>query len=83
MCEGRGSLKTPTTVCYEIFREIRRVARFYEAKTFMVIASQAVIDRLLDEESSHVADLAEEYGCNITFQVESMYQQETFDVVLL
>lgn len=83
VCEGRGSLKTTTTICYEIFREIRRVARFYEAKTFMVIASQAVIDRLLDEESTHVADLAEYFGCSITFQVESMYQQETFDVVLL
>jgi len=83
VCEGRGSLKTTTTICYEIFREIRRVARFYEAKTFMVIASQSVIDRLLDEESSHVADLAEYFGCSITFQVESMYQQETFDVVLL
>ncbi len=83
VCEGRGSLKTTTTICYEIFREIRRVARFYEAKTFMVIASQAVIDRLLDEESAHVADLAEYFGCSITFQVESMYQQETFDVVLL
>ncbi|MBL4609017.1 MAG: ribonuclease G [Pseudomonadales bacterium] len=83
VCVGRGSLKTATTICYEIFREIRRVAHFYEAKTFMVIASQAVIDRLLDEESAHVADLAEYYGCNITFQVESMYQQETFDVVLL
>ena len=83
VCKGRGSLKTTTTICYEIFREVHRVARFYDVKTFLVIASQAVIDRLLDEESAHVADLAEYFGCNITFQVESMYQQETFDVVLL
>src|SRR3989338_2830401 len=24
-CEGRGSIKSPTTVCYEIFREIQRI----------------------------------------------------------
>jgi len=83
VCDGRGSIKTATTVCYDIFREIRRVARFYEAKTFLVIASQRVIDKLLDEESAHLADLAEYFKCTIKFQVESMYHQETFDVVLL
>ncbi|HEX4975824.1 MAG TPA: Rne/Rng family ribonuclease, partial [Pseudomonadales bacterium] len=79
----RGTIKTATTVCYDIFREIRRVARFYEAKTFLVIASQRVIDKLLDEESAHLADIAEYFKCSIKFQVESMYNQETFDVVLL
>lgn len=83
VCDGRGTIKTATTVCYDIFREIRRVARFYEAKTFLVIASQRVIDKLLDEESAHLADIAEYFKCSIKFQVESMYNQETFDVVLL
>src|SRR5690606_7356617 len=31
-CLGRGSLKTAETVCYEIFREIMRAARQFEAK---------------------------------------------------
>ena len=81
--EGRGSLKTPETVCYEIFREILREARAYENDKLLVLASQEVVDRLLDEESASVADLAEFIGKTIQFQVELMYNQEQFDVVLL
>ncbi len=82
-CHGRGSLKSPETVCYEIFREILREARAYESDKLLVLASQEVVDRLLDEESSSVADLEEFIGKTIQFQVEAMYTQEQFDVVLL
>jgi ribonuclease G len=83
VCEGRGSLKSAETVCYEIFREILREARTYDNNKLLVLAGQTVVDRLLDEDSSIVADLEELLGKTIQFQVESMYSQEQFDVVLL
>ncbi len=83
VCEGRGVLRTPRTVCYEIFREILREVRQFEAKEYMVIASQVVIDMLLDEESSSLADLQEFIGKPIRLQVEPSYHQEQYDVVLL
>jgi len=82
-CNGRGSLRTAETVCYEIFREIIREARQYEAQTFLVLASQAVVDRLLDEESTSVAELEDFIGKPIKLQVESLYTQEHYDVVLM
>ncbi|QJQ96449.1 MULTISPECIES: ribonuclease G [Halomonadaceae] len=82
-CQGRGSLKTPETVCYEIFREILREERAYSPETYMVLASQAVVDRLLDEESSAVADLEIFIGKTIRFQVEAHYSQEQYDIVLM
>lgn len=82
-CHGRGSLKSPETVCYEVFREILREARAYESNSLLVLASQEVVDRLLDEESASVADLEEFIGASIRFQVEAMYTQEQYDVVLL
>jgi ribonuclease G len=48
-----------------------------------VLANQKVIDRLLDEESGNVADLESFIGRSIKFQVETMYSQEQYDVVLL
>ena len=81
-CQGIGTVKTPETVCYEIFREILREARTYENDKFLVLAAQTVIDRLLDEESANVADLEEFIGRTIQFQVESMYNQEQYDIVL-
>lgn len=82
-CEGRGSLKTAETVCYEIFREILRAVRAYDGDSYMVLASESVIDRLLDEESNNVADLEEFIQKPIRFQVEPIYTQEQFDVVLV
>jgi len=82
-CGGRGTLKTPETVCYEIYREIMREARQYDARQLLVLASQEVVDLLLDEESTSVAELEEFIGRPINFQVESLYTQEQFDVVLM
>ncbi|GAB4289300.1 MAG: ribonuclease G [Thiohalomonadaceae bacterium] len=82
-CNGRGTLKTAETVCFEIFREIMREARQFDAQQLLVLASQEVVDRLLDEESTAVAELEEFIGKPIQFQVESLYTQEQFDVVLL
>lgn len=83
VCKGRGRLKSAETVCYEIFREILREARTYDASTFMVLASQVVIDRLLDEESANVADLEAFIGRTVQFQVETLYNQEQYDIILV
>ncbi|KFF49056.1 ribonuclease G [Gammaproteobacteria bacterium MFB021] len=82
-CHGRGTLKTPETICYEIFREILREERAYSPETYMVLASQSVVDRLLDEESAAVADLESFIGKTIRFQVEAHYSQEQYDIVLM
>lgn len=83
ICDGRGFLKTSETVCYEIFREILRVNRAYDAENYLVMASQSVVDRLLDEESDNVADLETFIAKAVRFQVEPFYSQEQYDVVLL
>jgi len=46
------------------------------------MASQVVVDRLLGEESGALADLEEIIEKTVKFDLESMYTQEQFDVVL-
>ena len=82
-CKGKGAIKTAETVCYEIFRDIMREVRQFEANKLLVVASQEVVDMLLDEESSSVGELEEFIGRPISFQVESLYIQEQYDIVLL
>ncbi len=82
VCEGRGILKTPQTVCYEIFREILREARQFDTDNYLVIASQIVIDLLLDEEATALMKLQEFISKPVQLQVEPLYHQEQFDVVL-
>jgi ribonuclease G len=83
-CHGRGELKTPQTVCYEVLREILREARQYDdTREFRILASQKVIDTFLDEESQSLALLEEFIGKPIRLQVESIYHQEQYDIVLV
>jgi len=83
-CAGRGTIKTPDTVCYEIFREIMREARQYDdAERLIVLASQEVIETLVDEESRSFAQLEAFIGKPITLQVENIYHREQYDVVLV
>ena len=83
VCQGRGTIKSAQTICYEIFREILREAKAYQHDAYLVLASQSVIDRLLDEESDHVAEIEAYIGKSLQFQVEATFSQERFDVILL
>jgi ribonuclease G len=82
-CGGRGTLKTAETLTYEIFREITRAVRQFEASQLLVIASPKVVTKITEEESAAVAELEEFLGKTIRFQADEQYAQEQYDVVLL
>ncbi len=82
-CSGRGAVKTAETVGYEIFREITRAVRQFDAEKLLVLASPRVVTRMLEEEAAAVQELETFIGKSIRFQPEEQYAQEQFDVVLL
>jgi ribonuclease G len=82
-CEGRGQVKTPRSVCYDILREIVREARQFNPKEFRVVASAAVVEMLLDEESQHLAGLSDFIGKPISLSAEPTMNPEQYDIVLL
>jgi len=82
-CQGRGEVKTAQTVCYEILREIVREARQFNAREYRILASQQVIDLFLDEESQSLAQLSDFIGKAVSLQVETLYSQEQYDVILM
>jgi ribonuclease G len=83
VCGGRGEVKTARTVGFEILRELLREARQFNAREFRVLASPAVIDLFLDEESQSLAMLSDFIGKPVSLQAEAGYNQEQFDIVLL
>ena len=80
-CHGRGSVKTPESVCYEIFRDILRQSRQFEFQELLVLANAEVLDLLIDEEASGLAELESMTGKPIRLQAESGYSHEQYDVV--
>ncbi|NCN23332.1 MAG: Rne/Rng family ribonuclease, partial [Gallionella sp.] len=83
VCKGRGELKTPQTVCYEILRDIVREARQFDASEYRILAAQQVIDMFLEEESQSLAQLSDFIGKPISMLVETQYNQEQYDVILM
>ena len=81
-CRGTGQIKTPETICYEIFRAVMREYRAYSAETTTVIAAPPVIDRLIDEESEALADLETFTHRPIRLQVDSSFSQDRYEVVV-
>ena len=82
-CEGRGFVRTPETVCNEIFREIVRQSRQFASRELLILAHQDVVDRLLDEESATLGELETQVGRPIRLQVEALYGVDQYDVVLV
>jgi len=82
-CGGRGVLKTAESMCLEIFREIIREVRQYNVQDLLVLASNEVVEMLLDEEAGMLAELELFLGVSIKFRAEAEYNQEQYDVVLL
>ena len=82
-CQGRGQVKTARSVCYDILREILREARQFSPREFRVVASAAVVEMLLDEESVHLAGLSEFIGKPVSLSVEPSMNPEQYDIVLM
>jgi ribonuclease G len=82
-CLGRGEVKTARSICHDILREILREARQFNPKEFRVLASAAVVEMLLDEESPHLAGLSDFIGKPISLRAEPFPSPEQYDIVLL
>lgn len=80
-CEGGGSIRSPLTVCYEIFREVIRQNKQFESNEILILAAPIVIDHLLDEESASLGELVGHINKPIRLQVESLYRPDQYDVV--
>lgn len=82
-CSGRGIVKTPESVCFDIYRELTRLAGLFDASEYVILAASRVIDLLLDEESDNLAELSEQLSRPLKLQVDQQYLPEQFDVIPL
>jgi len=82
-CAGRGFVKSPETVCHEIFREILRQHAQSDFQELLVLAGPEVVERLLDEECASMDELGKLTNTPIRLQSESFHSPDQFDVVLM
>ena len=82
-CGGKGEIKSAETICLEIFREVIREVKQYDVQQILVLASNTVVEKLLDEEADVLAELEDFLKIRIKFRAEIEYTQEQYDVVPL
>ena len=87
-CQGSGIVRTAESTSVEV---LRALAQDHQARCrkkpvegeYMIRTTESVVDRLLDEDATHLAGLAEAFGHEIRMQVEPSYGDGEFDIVLV
>lgn len=79
-CEGDSYIKSPLTICYEIFNEIRRNYNASLEKKVIVVAHSAVADLLYDEERQEMETLEKEIQKKIIIRADPNLHQEQYEI---
>ncbi len=82
-CEGRGYVKAPMTVVYEIFRQIRREGAYFGDKKVYLHVNPKVFALLLNGERAELEILEKKIGKRIEVQSKENYHIEQFDLELI
>ncbi|CAH2030227.1 Rne/Rng family ribonuclease [Trichlorobacter ammonificans] len=81
-CEGRGYVKSKTTVCHEIFREVRREMLDIRGTKVLLTVNPQVADLLYDEERRGLEELEKKYKKRVTVRAKPGFHQEQFEIVI-
>jgi len=81
-CEGRGYVKSKTTICHEIFRELRREMLDIRGTKVMLTVHPQVADLLYDEERRGLDELEKRFKKRITVRAKPGFHQEQFEITI-
>jgi len=82
-CEGRGYTKSPTTVAYEIFRDVRRIGSSPEPQRIVIGAHPTVAGLLQDEERQGLEAVERECAAKIIVMPDEHLHLEQYDLAVL
>ena len=82
-CDGKGFIKSPATVCYEIFMELRRIALAKKNFKIMITANPTVADLIYDDEREGIEEIERENGFKIIVKADKNFHQEYYEVATL
>ncbi|MDA8105297.1 MAG: Rne/Rng family ribonuclease [Nitrospiraceae bacterium] len=81
-CEGKGFVKSPDTLCFEILRTIKKLAR-HGSEKIIITAHPTVAEMLSDEEMLGVEDVESKYGVKVIIRPDNKMHQENYEVSAL
>ncbi len=80
-CDGTGFIKSKTTICYNIFREIEKVSSHLGGNNILVEANPEVAGLLYEEERAAVEELERKLKKKIVIKSKAGFHQEQFNII--
>ncbi len=80
-CEGRGLVKSKVTTCYDILREVRRIAPYFNNKRIFVEAHSDVVDNILNDEKESIDEIELTYNISIEIKPNDRCHLEHYEVI--
>jgi ribonuclease G len=79
-CEGKGYIKSKTTVCYEILRTLRRDGNSYREDGIQVTCNPEIADLLVNVEGQYIEQLEKRLQKKIFIQAKKRFHLEKFEI---
>jgi ribonuclease G len=82
-CSGSGSIKSSSTICYEILMEMRKIGPELDGEGVVLRVNPDIARALKEEESAMLRDLQQTLGKPVTIKPDVHLHHEQFDVMAM
>jgi ribonuclease G len=79
-CEGKGYIKSKTTVCYEILRQLRRDGNSFREDGITVTCNPEIAELLMNVEAQYIEQLEKRLQKKIIIQAKKRFHLEKFEI---
>ena len=79
-CNGKGHIKTPFTVAFEIFRELKRTFRHIDGRAIVVHVNPRVAQVLFHEARERLDAMERRFKKRILIETDETYHVEKFEI---
>jgi ribonuclease G len=80
-CSGTGTIKSSSTICYEILSEVKKVSPELNGHRLLLRVNPDIARALKEEESAVLKDLRQSIGKEVTIKADTQLHHEQFDVM--
>lgn len=79
-CHGKGHVKTPTTVAFELFRELKRTFHHLEGRSIVVHVHPRVAQVLFNEARERLDRMEKRFKKRIVVETKESFHVEEFEI---
>ncbi len=80
-CSGSGSIKSSSTICFEILTELKKICSDLEGQGIILRVNPDIARALKEEESGILREIAHVLGRPVTLRPDTHLHHEQFDVM--